>query len=329
MTFLRAAARGAPPAVALLHGSEAVLRDDAVAALTAALFPQPEEASFAREVLQGRDAGVEAIVRAALTLPFLAPRRLVIVRGADALPARAGAEVLRSYVMAPNPSTVLLLLAERALEPSHWLVRLLPGESVVALPTPVGRALVGWLESRAKAAGYDLTPDAAALLVELGGDDLTRLVGEVEKAALAGGDQNRRITAVEVRAVVGEQRVRHVFDLTRAIERRDAGAGLAVLQSLLDAGEEPLAVLGMLVRETRTLWQVAGWLRQGRPDAEIARDVRRPPAAVQAVMTRARATSVEAACHLLVRCWEVERHLKLGGLPRAELGLLVAELCSA
>ena len=129
------------------------------------------------------------------------------------------------------------------------------------------------------------------LLVQLVGDDLTLLLGEVAKAALAGGPDNRRVTPSEVRAVVGEQRLRHIFELTRAVAERDLGAALGVLGALLAAGEEPLGVLGMLAREARSVWQAREWLGQGRRDDEVARLLRRPPAAAAAVVALARALS--------------------------------------
>jgi DNA polymerase-3 subunit delta len=132
-----------------------------------------------------------------------------------------------------------------------------------------------------------------------------------------------------VRAVVGEHRLRHVFDLTRALSARDTGAALTLLESLLNAGEEPLAVLGMLAREARATWQAAGALRAGRPPEEIARALRRPPAAATALLDRARSLSPATAAHHVARCWDVERRLKLGGAPRPELSLLVADLCGA
>jgi DNA polymerase-3 subunit delta len=223
---------------------------------------------------------------------------------------------------------VLVLVADSLLDGSHWLLRALPPAAVVAAPAPVGRALATWLRGHARAIGYELGEDAAGLLVELSGDDLTGLVGEVEKAALAGGPENRRVTVAEVRAVVGEHRLRHVFDLTRALSARDTAAALALLESLLNAGEEPLAVLGMLTREARATWQAADALRGGRAPEEIARSLRRPPAAATALLERARSVSVAAAARQLARCWDVERRLKLGGAARPELSLLVADLCA-
>jgi DNA polymerase-3 subunit delta len=325
--FVKGADAGRAAPVTLLHGSEPFLLDDAVARLGRAMFPGQTDLSLVREILDARAVGADGIAQSALMLPWLGDRRLVVARGVDGLAARA-AESLAAYVKDPNPSTVLVLVAETLLEPSHWLLRAVPAAAVVMAPAPTGRSLAGWLRGHAQARGYALDEDAAAMLVELSGDDLTQLVGDVEKAALAGGPDNRRVTAAEIRAVVGEHRLRHVFDLTRALVARDTGSALVLLESLLNGGEEPLAVLGMLTREARAIWQAAGALRAGRAPEEIARGLRRPPAAAAALLDRARSLSPGAAARQLARCWEVERRLKLGGAARPELSLLVADLCA-
>lgn len=325
--FLKAADAGQAPPVTLLHGPEPFLLEDALDRATRALFPAGTDLALAREVLEAREAGAEGIVQAALTLPWMGGRRLVAVRGVQALAAKQAAALL-AYLKAPNPFTVLLLLADESLDGDHWLLRALPPGAVVAVSAPSGRQLVSWLRQRARADGVEVTEDAAALLVELAGDDLARLMGEVAKAALAGGPDNLRVGLDEVRAVVGEHRLRHVFELTRAVVEGNAGAGLAVLESLLSSGEEPLAVLGMLARETREIWQVSEGLKTGRSPDELARALRRPGPAAAALVSRAQALPRGAAERRLERCWEVERRLKLGGQPRAELVLLVAELCT-
>jgi DNA polymerase-3 subunit delta len=325
--FIKAAELGRLAPVTLLHSEEPFLLDDAVARVTRALFPDQAELSLAREILDARAAGADGVVHSALTLPWLGDRRLVVARGVEALTAKS-AEPLVAYAKAPNPTTALLLVAEALLETSHWLLRAVPAAAVVAAPAPSGRALAAWLRTHAQAIGYELHDDAASLLVELSGDDLTQLVGEVEKAALAGGPENRRVTVAEIRAVVGEHRLRHVFDLTRALSARDTGTALVLLESLLSAGEDPLAVLGMLTREARATWQAVGALRAGRPAEEVARALRRPPAAATALLDRARSVSPAVAARHLGRCWDVERRLKLGGLARPELSLLVADLCA-
>jgi len=131
-----------------------------------------------------------------------------------------------------------------------------------------------------------------------------------------------------VRAVVGDTRLRHVFDLTRALAARDLGTALSMLGSLLAGGEDPFALLGMLAREARAACRAADGLRLGRRDDEIARGLGRPPGPAAAMIDRARALGAGGAARQLRRCWEAERRLKLGGTARAELALLIADLCA-
>jgi DNA polymerase III subunit delta len=277
--------------VVLLHGPEPFLIEEALASLSRAVCPDPALLAMCREVLEAREVGAAGIVRAAETLPWGAPRRLVVARGAETLGPKQ-VEPLVDYLRAPNPSTVLAFTVSQPLTPSHWLRKAVPAAGAVAIPQLNGRALSSWLCSHASANGFELRADAAQLLVTLVGDDPAALAGEVEKAALAGGPENRRVGTSEVRAVVGEHRSHEVFELTGAVERRDTAAALSLLERLLGAGEEPLRLLAILAGHSRR-------------------------------------TAPQAAGNRLERCWQAERRLKLGGAPRPELSVLVADLCGA
>jgi DNA polymerase-3 subunit delta len=185
--FLRSVERGQVPPVALVHGADALLLDDLLAAVTRALFPDSAHAAFDREVLDGREVTVETVVSAALTLPFGAATRLVAVRHCQALASR-GAEALGLYVAQPNPTTVLLFLADELLRAvrdrkDHWLLGTVPAAVVVESVARRGRALEDWVRQRAQRDGLSVSEDAARLLVQWVGDDPALLFGEIRKAA--------------------------------------------------------------------------------------------------------------------------------------------------
>ncbi len=324
--LLKEVERGAIPLVCLLHGPEPFLLHGALAHVTRACCPDPALVSLNRECFDARETTAETILRSALTLPVLAPARLVAVRESQALAAK-DSRPLEEYAKAPNPSTCLLFLASEVLPASHWLLEIVPSAAVVPVRPPTGRELPGWLRRRAAADGVSLTEEAAQLLVQWVGEDLTALVGELEKAALWAGSASGQIGVDEVKAVVGEHRLRSVFELTRTLERRAFGPALAVLEALLDSGEEPLGLLGILTREIRLTWLAKEWLKTGKPAEEIARLLRRPPLAVEAFLARAESCPTAALRRQLSRCWAVERRLKAGGLPRPELTVLLADLC--
>jgi DNA polymerase-3 subunit delta len=324
--FLREVERGRVPPVALLHGDEPRLLEDALGKVSRTMFSDPSLLALNREVFDGGEAAVDEIVRAALTLPSLAPARLVAVKRAQGLPAKA-ARALVEYARDPSPYTRLVLLAGEPLDAGHWLLKALPPASVIRVPRLTGRGLLAWLQARAREEGFELTDGAAQLLVRWAGEDLTALSGELEKAFLFAGA--RSITEEHIQTVVGEHRVLKTFELTDAVERGEIGPALALLESLLESGEEPLAILGTLARQVRTTWQVGEWRRQGKTVEEIASLLRRPSFAVQALSSRAASLPGGDLSRALRRCWEVEGKLKSGGRPRAELTVLLTDLCRA
>lgn len=332
--FLQAAERGRPPALALLHGTDEQLLDDALALVERGLFADPSERTLGREVLEGDEAAVETVVRSAMTLPFMTARRLVVVRRAQALPAR-GADTLAAYARDPNPASCLLLLADDALGASrerradHWLLGALPAALVVALPVRKGRALEDWLRTRASAEGVDVSAEAARLLVQWVGDDGARLLGEARKAALVGGAEPPRVGVNEVTAVVGEHRVSDVFELTGAVERRDAGRALRLLDRLL-ATEEPVFLLALLTRTVRVALTIRDLATAGQSPEQIARAVRPlPPRVAESILAWAPGPAGATLPRQLARCYEAEWRCKSGGRARAELTALVADLCAA
>ena len=329
--FLRQVERGEPPPIVLLHGGDGQLLDDALAAVTRALFPDRALAAWGREVFDGHERGVDDIVRSAMTLPLGASRRLVAVRRAQALAAK-GADALVAYAASPNPATCLLLLADEPLRASrerrtdHWLLGGVPAGAIVELPSRGPREVAGWLRQRAALDGLTVTDEAARLLVELAGEDTATLLGEARKAALAGGPDNRSVGVKDVGAIVGEHRLDAIFDLTRAVERRDVAGALRTLDRLL-ATEDALLLLAVLVRDVRTAWTAVAWRRRGRSVEEIARMLRRPPAVIETLTGSTSRSEAHFAAQLR-RCWDAERRLKSSGEPRAEMAALVAELCA-
>jgi DNA polymerase-3 subunit delta len=327
--LLRLVERGELPPVLLLHGPDAQLLDDALELVTRRLFSDAASSALGREVLDGRETDARAVVSSARTLPLLGGVRLVVVRRAQALGPRH-AEALGAYARDPNPTTRLVLLADEGLRASrerradHWLVQTLPAAAIVDLPARRGRELAAWLHQRAAAEGLQVSEEAAKLLIEWAGEDGAVLLGEARKAALAAGVDNRSVGVREVGAIVGEHRLADVFELTRAVQRRNLAQALRTLERLL-ATEEPMRMLSLLARDLRVAWTVRTLVERGQSPADVARDLRLPPAVVEML---GHAGTAARLAEKLERCWEVERRIKSSGEPRAELTVLVADLCA-
>jgi DNA polymerase-3 subunit delta len=208
------------------------------------------------------------------------------------------------------------------------LLRLVSADRQVEVRPPAGRAVLAWLGQRARAEGFELTPGAAQILLELVGEDLARLASEIAKAA-AFVDAGGRLAEEGVRQLVGEGRVRQYWELTQALEGGDRPGALRVLEDLLERGEDPVVLLAQITGHVRDVWRIRAGVSAQLPPRRLGELLprRRPEWAVERLRARAEGWSAATIQGAVRRCFEVELRIKSGGGdPRALLTALVADL---
>src|SRR5438132_1435465 len=123
--LLRSLKKGAPnpEPVYLLHGDEDVLKDEAMRALVDATVGTSRD--FNLDIRFAPDLTPEAFHALVNTPPMLAERRAVIIRGVEQLGKRKTKlrEELIGYLAAPNPSTLLILVAAAGEDTDAELIR--------------------------------------------------------------------------------------------------------------------------------------------------------------------------------------------------------------
>ena len=123
------------------------------------------------------------------------------------------------------------------------------------LEPPKAAMLPQWLIKRAAADHVTLQGEAAALLVELCGQDLGVLTHALTKVILHAG-VDTEVSAEHVAEAVASTRIASIFSLTDAVGQRNWGEASLLLRNILGGGESPLVVLTMLTRQLRQLLQV-------------------------------------------------------------------------
>jgi DNA polymerase-3 subunit delta len=241
----------------LLAGGEPLLRDDALAALRAAVLAGGP-ADFNLDRLEGDEATPGQLADALRTLPMMAPRRLVWLRepasGRGAW--KALAEALPGLVRG-QPADAPAVLVVTAGPPDRRLAwvkafQVEPAALVECEAPAHARELAAFARREAKRLGVSLAGDAADDLAERVGPHLLRLRSELEKAALLAGP-GQPITIEHVRVGVADLAEEPVWDLTDAIGEGRAADALVVLARVLGNGAPPPVVLGALASHLRKL----------------------------------------------------------------------------
>jgi DNA polymerase-3 subunit delta len=184
------------------------------------------------EVLRGTEHGAGDAVAACNALGlFGGERRLVIVDGVDAWKAPE-AKVVSEYLGNPAPETVLALVGEEVKKDSTLAKVCAKSGEVLVYDAPTKRDLPNWVAKQFEQLGTSADRDACLTLVATVGEDPERLRSEIEKLATWAGDTP--VCGDDVRLLASVSAETSVFALSDAWGRRDAGAALATVESLLE-----------------------------------------------------------------------------------------------
>lgn len=284
MSSVLADSLAAPPPVYVLVGSESLLVREAEDLVRKALASGPA-AAFNHASFSAADDVANAFVQAAGQLPMMATRRLVELRQVQDANV-AVLEALLAYVQAPNPTTVVVVSGEKfpgAVGGVDRGIRIVNAVKKIGLVLKLdgeGTDPVTFATTRAKDLGVTLDRDAAGLLAELVGNDLTLLATDVEKCASFVGPGGRidRAAAAEVCASVAEA---DVWALTDGLVTRDRDLALATLHRLLEDGEPSHKLLGSVMWQLRQVLLLQDAARRGLSEREAG--VRMPPQKARAV----------------------------------------------
>lgn len=312
----------------ILHGENDLQRAEVLAQWIEAAGVPADLRDLNTEVLNP-PVSAGQLKRACSVMPFLGGARLVIAPEALTQSAGETAQAIADYLQV-LPETTHLFLVERAKVRSNHAVMKLAQKlktPVVLCALPSSRELPGWIQQRVGAYHKKIEPGAAELLAQNIGANLRILDQEIQKLLLY-IEAAPSITAQDVHTMVPYvQSADVIFDLVDALGQRDARRAAIYLHRLLDAGESPLGMLGMIVRQFRLLIQ-ARWLRdRNAPANTIAERLSLHPYVAQKVtaqVTHFTPTQLRRAYGLLLQC---DLDIKTGKLdPEAALDLLCAEL---
>ena len=191
--------------------------------------------------------------------------------GKSTAETRAGFEKsLAEYIPHLPDSSVLIVLVDEVLDANNALVKAASQHGQAIQSTlPKGAAIETWIKKRAQSIGSTISPDAAALLANLIGNQLRLLANELDKLATYAGN-GATITIDDVRKLSAHVQEARIFDLTDALAQRNRTQALNILHDLLADGEPPLKLISTITSQVRSLLLVKELAQKGMRSAQIA-----------------------------------------------------------
>ncbi len=300
----------------------------------------PATADLNRTRLDGRTVEPGEIEAAAGALPFLAELRLVLVENlTDTASGRAIIDGLADSLAAlPDWARVVFIEANltgdsnqvatrrRALKKLVDVVERDPRGKALAFELPQARERPAWIQRRAAHHGAEIEGQAATVLAQRIGEDLRLADTEIVKLATFTGGE-RPISVEDVELLTPYTPEAGIFDMVDALGQRRGAEALRLLRGLLESGDEPLRVFGMIVRQYRLLIQMKEQLERGQTPPTAAKIIEVHPYVAGKLAGQAQHYTLDTLERIHHHLLEVDLEIKTGKVePALALEMLVVLL---
>lgn len=229
---------------------EPLLAERALDALVAR-YVDPSLRDLAYTAFYADETSAGNIVLEAQTLPFLADRRVIVVRNAERYMNMSGekgsaVEPLIEYFKSPNESTLLLFVANKSDKRKKFYTACKAAGDVVECPQLEDNELAAWIRHEAEKQGKRIDGAAVDELIHRAGGRLGDVANALTLVGNYIGVANPQIRSEDVIAACADVAEESIWNLTDAIANSDTASALRTLHQLFDLGKSADEILGTI-----------------------------------------------------------------------------------
>lgn len=253
-----------------------------------------------------------------LSLAFFTAQRAVIVDEVEKLDVKKGENMLQ--VLEKVPASTLVILKARKLEGNRkWAKSLKALAQVIDCQPlkPYERKKI----LRAELSKIDLGYKEIEYLLTTLPQDLASCYNEIEKLSLYPDKLDLKLLKLLVEPALEEQ----VFSLVDLLIRKDWQGSVRILKELLASGNEPMAILGAILWQIRTLYKVCDY---NGPISEACKELNLKEFAIQKAKEALKNLSSSQIEDWFLLALETDMNIKSGLLrPDVALEVMVNKIC--
>ncbi len=216
----------------ILHGEESYYIDLIVQEIEQNVLNDAEK-SFNQVVVYGRDIEMKTVHNEARQFPMMSQRRVVIIKEAQDMKEL---KQLGDYIENPVRHTLLVIshVNKKIDGRMSWISKAKKSPHIVLFHSEPVRdyKLNAWLNNFLRTKSRKISPQANQLLCEYLGNDLKKLVNEVEKIELNLA-ADKMIDATDVERYVGISKDYNIFELLKALSYVDKPKAFFITDNLV------------------------------------------------------------------------------------------------
>lgn len=301
-----------PSMLYVLAGDEPFLQEEALQLIKSKAV-DAGTIDFNYDSFYAGDVKAVQVKDAVQMLPMMSPRRLVVYRNVDELKDKDW-EDLFDLFDSPIDSTTFVLTCETLDKRKRYYKKLAEHAIWVDLKRPYDNQIPDWIDYLGFRKGLKVSREAAQLIKQFVGVNLTEINNELEKLKSYVGERNQ-VGVEDVLAIVSRARVDRIFDLTDAIGHADKAAALHSLANLLEHGQSEVGALAMIARHIRILSNLKEGQRDGLTGPKLCAKAGIPQFLLTQYLSQTKAWSDDKLTKTIGILHDTDRALKSSSIP--------------
>ena len=204
-----------------LMGEEAYYIDQLTERFANDILTESEQ-EFNQTIIYGQDTTMRNVLALAKRYPMMAERQVVIVKEAQHL--KNDIDELAFYLERPQPSTVLVFCHKNGtLDRRKKIIGDIDraGGAIYDAKKMNEERVPDFVKRIVKEKGYTIEERAVMMITEFVGNDLSRIVSELDKLYVNMTEGQQHVTADMVEAYTGISKDYNVFELQKALANKD------------------------------------------------------------------------------------------------------------
>jgi DNA polymerase III subunit delta len=206
------------------------------------------------------------LLASANSLSLFSDKKIFEIRMPGGKPGEKGTNAILNYLENPSSDNLLLIITEKldaSTQKSKWVKAVEDsGNHIQIWPIPPTQ-LPRWISTRLQQVGLSADNAAIDLLASRVEGNLLAAAQEIEKLVLL--TQDKHISYELMANVVADSARYDVFSLADKALHGDARAAAKTLQGLKGEGSDAISILWAVLRDIRSLNQIAQAQSQGKP----------------------------------------------------------------
>lgn len=205
--------------VYLLMGDEPYYIDEITTTLINTVLPETEK-DFNQTILYGQETDVPTVITLARSFPMMSDYQLIVVKEAQGLKK---IDELELYARNPSLSTVLVLNYKNGtLDKRKKLYAAVEKNGVIFESKKIpDYKMPAFITSFISSKGLGIDQKSAQMLTDYLGNDLSKVVNEVEKLLLSLSPAEKRITADLIEQNIGISKDFNNYELLKAVVEKN------------------------------------------------------------------------------------------------------------